>query len=119
MASLRVLSQSGQRFSSCDNKTTLLINAKLGDAEIPALDVTKQYIVCRLLPDEKYGFGKMIYAFATRVISGDLSGATLLFRSGKIYESFFDPLLAVFEVPAHVTLKPQVLPLEVVRMRVK
>ena len=34
-------------------------------------------------------------------------------------ESFKDPLLAIFEVPGHVTLKPQVLPLEVVGMRVK
>ena len=61
----------------------------------------------------------MIYDFDARVTSGDLNGVTLHFRSGRFHKSFNDPLLAIFEVPGHVILKSQELPLEVIGMRVK
>ena len=105
--------------SKSDNKVTVLVDGEISEVETPMLDPTKQYLLCRLLPDSDFGFGRMIYDFDARVTSGDLKGVTLHLRSGKFHESFEDPLLAIFEIPGHVTLKPQVLPLEVVGMRVK
>ena len=106
-------------FSKSSNKVTVLVDGEISEVETPTIDLTKQYLLCRLLPDSEFGFGRMIYDFDARVTSGDLKGVTLHFRSGRLHESFKDPLLAIFEVPGHVTLKPQVLPLEVVGMRVK
>jgi hypothetical protein len=106
-------------FSKSSNKVTVLVDGEISEVETPTIDLTKQYLLCRLLPDSDFGFGLMIYDFDARVTSGDLKGVTLHFRSGRFHESFEDPLLAIFEVPGHVTLKPQVLPLEVVGMRVK
>jgi hypothetical protein len=106
-------------FSKSSNKVTVLVHGEISEVETPTIDLTKQYLLCRLLPDSEFGFGRMIYDFDARVTSGDLKGVTLHFRSGRLHESFKDPLLAIFEVPGHVTLKPQVLPLEVVGMRVK
>jgi hypothetical protein len=102
-----------------NNKVTVLVDGEITEVETPTIDPTKQYLLCRLLPDAKSGFGAMIYEFDARVTSGDLTGVTIHFRSGSIHESFTDPLLAIFEVPRHVTLKPQELPLEVVGMRIK
>ena len=106
-------------FSKSSNKVTVLVHGEISEVETPTIDLTKQYLLCRLLPDSEFGFGRMIYDFDARVTSGDLKGVTLHFRSGRLHENFKDPLLAIFEVPGHVTLKPQVLPLEVVGMRVK
>jgi hypothetical protein len=106
-------------FSKSDNKVTVLVDGEISEVETPMIDPTKQYVLCRLLPDSDFGFGGMVYDFDARVTSGDLKGVTLHFRSGTLHESFADPLVAIFEVPGHVTLKPQVLPLEVVGMRVK
>lgn len=106
-------------FSKSDNKVTVLVDGEISEVETPMIDPTKQYVLCRLLPDSDFGFGGMVYDFDARVTSGDLKGVTLHFRSGRFHESFKDPLLAIFEVPGYVTLKPQVLPLEVVGMRVK
>ena len=106
-------------FSKSSNKVTVLVDGEISEADIPTIDRTKQYLLCRLLPDSDFGFGRMIYDFDARVTSGDLTGVTLHFRSGRFHESFNDPLLAIFEVPGHVILKPQELPLEVIGMRVK
>jgi hypothetical protein len=106
-------------FSKSSNKVTVLVDGELSEVETPTIDRKKQYLLCCLLPDSDFGFGGMIYDFDARVTSGDLKGVTLHFRSGRFHDSFKDPLLAIFEVPGHVTLKPQVLPLEVVGMRVK
>ena len=106
-------------FSKSSNKVTVLVDGEISEVETPTIDATKQYLLCRLLPDPDFGFGRMIYDFDARVTSGDLNGVTLHYRSGRFHKSFNDPLLAIFEVPGHVILKSQELPLEVIGMRVK
>jgi hypothetical protein len=81
-------------------------------------DKDGMYLFCRMqLKPEKLGW--RFYTLNARITDGNLKGAIVHFRDGRIHESITDPCMAIYRIPDDLKVEAGKIPFEVVALFAK
>ncbi len=96
------------------NMITRIEDSKVVESKEFRFDADKTYVVSIITGPNGGNAGGMIYILDVEVVNGPLKGAIIHCRSGVILETYLEPMIAVFEVPENLTIKPEKIEFKIV-----